>query len=73
MTDNVKIYYADLPCSIRGFVKCFPDNFFGIVLNSRLSYEQNKRTLEHELEHIKEGHLYTDCNVDTVENLLHTG
>lgn len=73
MKDSVRIYYADLPCSIRGLVKPFPDGFYAIVLNSHLSYEQNQETLKHELEHIKEGHPYLDCDVDYVESQLHAG
>ena len=71
MRNDVKIYYADLPCSVRGFVKVFPDDFYGIVLNSRLSWEQNQKTLQHELDHISAHHLYTEVDIQEIEYLTH--
>lgn len=71
MNENVRIIYQDLPCGIRGFVKKLPDEFYAIVLNSRLTREQNIHSLQHELEHIKNGDLDRDCCVQDLEFKRH--
>lgn len=56
--DEEKVILQDLPTSVRGFV--FQDDAGDpvIVLNSRLSREQNRRTYEHERGHIDRGEMY---------------
>ena len=51
------IRLADLPTSVRGFVYHDDDGEMYIVLNSRLSHEQNLSTYVHELKHISRGDL----------------
>ena len=51
------IRLADLPTSVRGFVYNDDDGEIYIVLNSRLSHEQNLSTYVHELKHISRGDL----------------
>lgn len=51
------IRLADLPTSVRGFVYHDDDGELYIVLNSRLSHEQNLSTFVHELKHIRRGDL----------------
>lgn len=51
------IRLADLPTSVRGFVYHDDDGEVYIVLNSRLSHEQNLSTYVHELKHIRRGDL----------------
>ena len=51
------IRLADLPTSVRGFVYHDDDGEIYIVLNSRLSHEQNLSTYFHELKHISRGDL----------------
>lgn len=51
------IRLADLPTSVRGFVYHDDDGEMYIVLNSRLSHEQNLSTFVHELKHIRRGDL----------------
>ena len=51
------IRLADLPTSVRGFVYHDDDGETYIVLNSRLSHEQNLSTYVHELKHIRRGDL----------------
>lgn len=51
------IRLADLPTSVRGFVYHDDDGEMYIVLNSRLSHEQNLLTFVHELKHIRRGDL----------------
>lgn len=48
----------DLPTSVRGF--CYHDDNGEefIILNSRLTREQNLKTWKHEQEHIRRGDMY---------------
>ena len=47
----------DLPTSVRGFVFQGEDGEPVIVVNSRLSREQNLKTYDHEQEHIRRNEL----------------
>ena len=47
-----RIILQDLPTSVRGFVFKDDDGEPVIVLNSRLSREQNRKTFRHEKKHI---------------------
>lgn len=48
----------DLPTSVRGF--CYHDDNGEefIILNSRLTHEQNRKTFDHEMEHIENEEMY---------------
>jgi len=48
----------DLPTSVRGFVYQDENGDPVIVVNSRLTHEQNKRTWDHEQLHIARGDMY---------------
>ena len=49
------IRLMNLPTSVRGFVYHDDEGELYIVLNSRLSHEQNLSTYVHELKHIRRG------------------
>ncbi len=51
------IRLMNLPTSVRGFVYHDDDGEIYIVLNSRLSHEQNLSTYVHELKHVQRGDL----------------
>ena len=60
MPDNVPVVLMDLPPRIRGFV-CLGSDFNPcIVINSRLSVEQQKKTWIHEMNHIANGDIDND-------------
>ncbi|MBQ1790042.1 MAG: ImmA/IrrE family metallo-endopeptidase [Oscillospiraceae bacterium] len=48
-----EVILQDLPTSVRGFVFQGEDGEPVIVVNSRLTREQNRRTFRHEKKHIK--------------------
>lgn len=48
----------DLPTSVRGFVFLGDDGEPVIVVNSRLTREQNIRTYDHEKKHIEKDELH---------------
>lgn len=70
MTDNIRVIFVDLPCSIRGFTKKRLENYT-IVLNSRLSKEANEKTLKHEVDHIKNGDLDREADIQELEYIAH--
>lgn len=52
-----RVILQDLPTSVRGFVFQDTDGEPVIVVNSRLTREQNRKTWDHEQEHIARGDL----------------
>lgn len=60
---------VDLPPRVRGFVTK-RDGEPVIVLNARLTREQNRKTYLHELRHIRNGDFEKE-NVDQIEREAH--
>ena len=56
MNEN-EVIMADLPTSVRGFVFLDDEGEPVIVVNSRLTREQNRKTFRHERRHIRRGEL----------------
>jgi len=56
--EEAKIRLMDLPTSVRGF--CYHDDNGEeyVILNARLTREQNRKTLRHEKKHIARGDMY---------------
>ena len=73
--DDYKIIFANLPLETKGMaVKMFDDgeDRVTIVLNSRYTWEQNRLSAIHELDHIKFNDFdLEDCEVDTIEYVRH--
>lgn len=57
MDEEQKALLMDLPTSVRGFCYHDADGEEYVVLNSRLTHEQNRKTYRHEQEHIRRGDL----------------
>ena len=57
MTDR-PAQMMDLPTSVRGFCYHDDDGEEFVVLNSRLTREQNRRTYKHERGHIARGDMF---------------
>jgi hypothetical protein len=51
--EETKVILQDLPTSVRGFVFQGEDGEPVIVVNSRLTREQNRKTFYHEKKHIR--------------------
>jgi len=62
--DNQRVILHDLPTSVRGFVFQGEDGEPVIVVNSRLSREQNRKTYEHERKHIARGDMYEPTYIE---------
>ena len=72
MLDNAKVIYLDLPTTIGGFVKK-TDDFYTIVLNSRLSYDRNRESYMDEIDHIVSDAMDQDIHADQIELQSHRG
>ena len=72
MLQNFSTIFLNLPCKVRGFaVYNACEDFYTIVLNSRLSHSQNLETYIHELEHITNDDFYSSMNASTLETIAH--
>lgn len=65
-----RVILQDLPTSIRGFVFLGEDGDPVIVLNSRLTREQNRKTFRHEKGHIDRNELNEPTYIEYKEGLL---
>ena len=72
MPDNFRTVYRDLPYKCRGFIiYCSEDDYYTVVLNSRMSYQIIKNTFMHELEHIKQNDIFSLMNANDIELQRH--
>lgn len=55
LMDEERAILVDLPTSVRGFVYLDDNGDPKIVVNARLTREQNRRTWDHEKKHIARG------------------
>ncbi len=62
--NEVPVILQDLPEKIRGFCCLGVDYEPCIVLNSRLSKEQQRKTYRHEMKHITSGQLFDEGYVE---------
>ena len=60
MPDNVPVILKDLPVRIHGFVCLGSDYEPIIVINSRMTVEQQHKTYLHEMDHILSGQIDDD-------------
>ena len=58
LMDEEMAILLDLPTSVRGFVYLDDNGDPRIVVNARLTREQNRTTYDHEQEHIDRGDLW---------------
>lgn len=67
----IKVILKDMPVRIKGFTKK-GDGVDTIVLNSRLSYEQQRKSYQHEVEHLRNEDFLKD-SVQQIEYDAHKG
>ena len=62
--DEYKAMLVDLPTSVRGL--CYHDDNGEefVILNARLTREQNLKTYDHEHDHIERGELYEPTYIE---------
>lgn len=66
-----RVVLVDLPCKIGGYCVTNVDGEKICVLNARLTYEANRKTLLHEQEHIINNDFDNYCFVDELEAQRH--
>ena len=69
--DDIFVNYIELPATVHSFVTMNCDSTYTIVLNSRLSHEQNLISYLHELSHIRNGDYDKTCSADIIELVSH--
>lgn len=62
---------CDLPTTIGGFVVHNQDDSCTVVLNSKLTWEDNMESYIHELKHLEEGDLESLLPADVIEKFSH--
>ncbi len=70
--EDVFVRYMELPSTIRSFVVANKDMTYTVILNCKLSHEQNLISYQHELDHILRGDYERKCSVDLIEINAHT-
>ena len=53
--NNIRVVPQNLPCTVRGFVVQDDMDGYCIIVNARLSQDQQRKTVKHELDHIRNG------------------
>lgn len=71
--NDIIIRLVDLDPEVRGFVRPDCNGDYNIYINSSLCLEAQRATLEHELEHIQKGHVYSDRLVKLLEAEIEGG
>lgn len=69
--EDVFVRYMELPSTIRSFVVANKDMTYTVILNCKLSHEQNLISYQHELDHILRGDYEKKCSVDLIEINAH--
>lgn len=67
----MRTFIADLPADVCGFVCENEDGDYTILLNARHTWEKNRETMLHEMEHIKNGDTREGITVGEVEYMRH--
>lgn len=65
--------FKDLPTHIKALTVKNKDGSYTIILNSRLSFEQQQGSFMHELQHIINCDLEKECDIDELEYMVHYG
>lgn len=63
--------YTEMPATVRSFVIVNSDSTYTIILNSKLSHEQNIISYWHEIDHIRNGDYDKKCSSDLIEIVAH--
>lgn len=71
MDDNIFIRYADMPITIKSYTILNPDMTFTIILNSKLTREQNIISYAHEYNHIINNDYDKKMDINLLEICAH--
>ncbi|WP_164726569.1 ImmA/IrrE family metallo-endopeptidase [Veillonella ratti] len=65
------IYLIDLPYSVGGYTRQNEDGTYTILLNSRLSIAEQRKSYIHELSHIEGNDFDVEMQADLLERMRH--
>jgi len=65
--DDVFVRCLPLPTTIKGLTVLDSEGNYNVYLNSRLTYEANRATLQHELQHILNNDFQMLSHVSDIE------
>lgn len=63
------VRYLDMPLVFRAFTILDEDGVYNIYLNSRMPFDQIRKSYAHELSHIKNGDFYRCLTATEIEAL----
>lgn len=69
-----RVAYIDLPCKVHGLTVYHCEDgqtYYTIIINARDSVERQLKTINHELNHVRNGDIYTMIPVQELELLRH--
>lgn len=71
--NNVSVKFVDMPCSIRGcIVRHYDDDeYFTIMINSRMSADAQASTYKHEIEHLNCNDFSCYLSAGQIESIRH--
>ncbi len=67
MNDVFVRYSEELPYGVHGMVMPDENGDYNIYINSRLSCDEQKKALKHEMTHIKNGDYDSNSSIERVE------
>lgn len=68
---DVRVIELDLPESISGYTMRSADDYYTIILNSRLARERNFATYQHEMAHIRRDDFSSSVDAGLIEIYAH--
>ena len=66
--NEYRVRLVDLPPKVGGMVSMDDEGFYNVYINSRLTWERQRKVLRHELKHIAEDDLYSTRPIEAVEH-----
>lgn len=68
--DNVRTVLADMPTTINAYT-ILSDDFYTVIINSRITKEKQIDAYMHELGHIRNGDFDKKCSASLIEFYAH--
>lgn len=66
--ENIIVRLISLPSTVRAFTLPDEQGDYNVYLNSTLSSEEQKKSLQHECRHIENGDFYKELPVKLIES-----
>lgn len=63
------VRYIDLPITVKGITVMDINGFYNIYINARLSIDQQKKAIAHEMEHIARGDFFSHGTLEEIESM----